>query len=100
MKKIIYAFILLFSIQLLNAQVIYEPFESVKLGETRELNIQLPRNYDSEDRFKYPLIIVLDGDYLFEPMIGNTDYQSYWGEMPKCIVVGINQSSSRENDFF
>jgi len=100
MKKIIYSFILIVSLQFLNAQVIYEPFESSKLGETREIKIQLPRNYDPEDKFEYPLIIVLDGDYLFEPMIGNVDYQSYWGEMPKCVVVGINQSSSREDDFF
>ncbi|WP_027125625.1 alpha/beta hydrolase [Gelidibacter mesophilus] len=84
----------------MDAQVIYEPFHSSKLGETREIKIQLPRNYNPEDKTEYPLVIVLDGDYLFEPFAGNIDYQSYWGEMPKCVVVGINQSKSREKDLF
>lgn len=80
------------------SQVIYEPFQSTKLGESREIKIQLPRNYDPEEKVEYPLIVVLDGDYLFEPVAGNVDYQSYWGEMPKCIVVGVNQRNSREKD--
>ncbi|MEZ4801779.1 MAG: alpha/beta hydrolase-fold protein [Gelidibacter sp.] len=80
------------------SQVIYEPFQSTKLGEARDIKIQLPRNYNPEDKTEYPLIIVLDGDYLFEPVIGNVDYQSYWGEMPKCIIVGVNQSATREKD--
>lgn len=82
------------------SQVIYEPFQSSKLGETRDIKIQLPRNYNPEDDVAYPLIIVLDGDYMFEPVTGNVDYQSYWGEMPKCVVVGINQSKTREKDLF
>ena len=99
MQKITFLFMFLTTV-LTQAQVIYHPFESTKLGETRELKIQLPRNYDPEDKIQYPLIIVLDGDYLFEPFAGNTDYQSYWGEMPKCVVVGINQNRSREKDLF
>ena len=84
----------------MDAQVIYQPIQSLKLGETRDLKIQLPRNYNPEDKIQYPLIIVLDGDYLFEPFAGNIDYQAYWGEMPQCIVVGVNQSKSREKDLF
>lgn len=84
----------------MDAQVIYQPIESLKLGETRDLKIQLPRNYNPEDKFQYPLVIVLDGDYLFEPFAGNIDYQAYWGEMPQCVVVGVNQSNSREKDLF
>ncbi|MGB3606755.1 alpha/beta hydrolase [Psychroserpens sp.] len=80
------------------AQVLYETIESSKLGEPREIKIQLPRNYDPEGDILYPLIIVFDGDYLFEPMIGNTDYHSYWGDMPKSIVVGINQADRRNSD--
>lgn len=99
MQKITLLLIFLISISI-NAQVIYQPFESLKLGETREIKIQLPRNYNPEDKSEYPLIIVLDGDYLFEPFAGNADYQSYWGEMPRCIVVGINQSRSRDTDLF
>ncbi len=84
----------------MDAQVIYQPIESLKLGETRDLKIQLPRNYNPEDKIQYPLVIILDGDYLFEPFGGNIDYQAYWGEMPQCIVVGVNQGESREKDLF
>ena len=90
-------FLAVFSTQMIS-QVIYEPFQSSKLGESRDIKIQLPRNYNPEEKTEYPLIIVLDGDYLFEPVIGNVDYQSYWGEMPKCIVVGVNQSATRQDD--
>ena len=99
MQKITLVLLFLISISM-GAQVIYQPFDSEKLGERRELKIQLPRNYDPEDKIQYPLIIVLDGDYLFEPFAGNADYQAYWGEMPKAIVVGVNQRNSREKDLF
>ena len=99
MQKIT-ALLLFFITFFMDAQVIYQPIESLKLGETRDLKIQLPRNYNPEDKIQYPLIIVLDGDYLFEPFAGNIDYQAYWGEMPQCIVVGVNQSKSREKDLF
>ena len=95
----LFTLIILFTYSL-TAQVIYEPFESSKLGESRDIKIQLPRNYNAEDETLYPLVIVLDGDYLFEPVVGNTDYQSYWEDIPNCIVVGINQSETRRNDFF
>ncbi|MFK7782510.1 alpha/beta hydrolase [Psychroserpens sp.] len=84
----------------ITAQVTYETFDSSKLEESRDIKIQLPRNYDPEEETLYPLVIVLDGDYLFEPVVGNTDYQSYWEDIPNCIVVGINQSETRDDDFF
>jgi hypothetical protein len=81
-------------------QTIYKNLKSSKLGEERELKIQLPRNYDQNKEKKYPILVVLDGDYLFEPVAGNVDYYSYWEDIPEMIVVGINQSSSRESDSF
>ena len=84
----------------LQAQAIYKTIDSYKLEGKRELKIQLPRNYNPEEKRAYPLIIVLDGDYLFEPVAGNIDYQSYWEDIPDCIVVGIKQGTTREDDFF
>lgn len=84
----------------IQAQAIYKTIDSYKLEGERELKIQLPRNYDPEDKRTYPLIIVLDGDYLFEPVAGNIDYQAYWEDIPDCIVVGIKQGNTREDDFF
>lgn len=97
-KRITPLFVFLLSFHV-SAQVIYESYQSSRLGAKRDIKIQLPRNYNPEEKIEYPLIVVLDGDYLFEPVIGNVDYQSYWGEMPKCVVVGVNQSATREKDF-
>ena len=98
MKKLYSLILLFFVVQLSFSQTIYKTINSSKLGKERELKIQLPRNYDQNKEKKYPVIIVLDGDYLFEPMAGNVDYYSYWDEIPEIIVVGINQVSSRNDD--
>lgn len=98
MKKIICILAITLLSSPLISQVLYETIDSEKLGETREIKIQLPRNYDAEGDILYPIIVVLDGDYLFEPVIGNADYHAYWGDMPESIVVGINQVKSRETD--
>ncbi len=83
---------------LLNAQVKYESIESSKLGESRQLKIQLPRSYNSNEDKSYPLFVVLDGDYLFEVVAGNVDYYSYWEDMPEAIIVGVNQNGFRYDD--
>mgnify|MGYP000926045838 CR=1 FL=1 len=80
------------------AQTVYESMESESLGTTRELKIQLPRNYEENLEKHYPLIVVFDGDYLFEVVAGNVDYYSYWEDMPEAIVVGVNQADSRSED--
>lgn len=98
MNKFILFLLFGFLYHIANSQVTYETIESTKLGDTREIKIQLPRNYDPEGDILYPLVVVLDGDYLFEPVIGNADYHSYWGDMPKSIVVGVNQAQKRDVD--
>ena len=45
----------------LQAQAIYKTIDSYKLEGKRELKIQLPRNYNPEEKRTYPLIIVFDG---------------------------------------
>jgi len=85
---------------LASSQIDYKEIESDILGASRQLKIQLPRNYDENPEKSYPVIVVLDGDYLFEPVAGNVDYYSYWEEMPQVIVVGINQVDSRDDDTF
>ncbi|HBR53070.1 MAG TPA: esterase [Flavobacteriaceae bacterium] len=83
---------------LAQSKIIYEEFASNKLDETRKLKIQLPRDYDVNTDKVYPIIIVLDANYLFEPVAGNVDYFSYWEDMPESIVVGIMQGNSRYDD--
>lgn len=89
-----------FVTQFSNSQAIYKTLDSRFLGEERQLKIQLPRNYDKNTDKSYPVIVVLDGDYLFEPIAGNVDYFSYWDDMPESIVIGVNQNGSRRADTF
>tara|TARA_R110002050_G_scaffold94765_1_gene197080 strand:+ start:63737 stop:64888 length:1152 start_codon:yes stop_codon:yes gene_type:complete len=99
MKHTIILFLFLFFISpFIEAQVKYETIESSKLGDTRELKIQLPRGYNTNEDKSYPIFIVFDGDYLFEAVAGNVDYYSYWEDMPEAIVVGVNQFDKRYDD--
>ena len=68
------------------------------LNEKRTIEIQLPRSYEIEVDKNYPLMIVLDGDYMFNIVSGSVDYLSYWGDIPENLVVGINQKDTRFQD--
>ena len=80
------------------SKIIYEEISSFKLEESRRLKIQLPRDYDVNIEKSYPIVVVLDANYLFEPVAGNVDYFGYWEDMPEAIVVGIMQGDSRYDD--
>ncbi|MDO6595659.1 alpha/beta hydrolase-fold protein [Oceanihabitans sp. 2_MG-2023] len=98
MKVLTYVIVFFFTFQFASAQVQYETFDSQKLNDTREIKIQLPRGYDDNTSKNYPLIVVFDGDYMFEIVAGNVDYYSYWEDMPEAIVVGVNQIDTRRDD--
>ena len=98
MKRAIFCTLLLTFSCVLLAQTTIKDYKSRKLNSTRQLKIKLPKDYDAESTLKYPLIIVFDGDYLFGPVVGQTEFQTYFDEMPGCIVVGISQGSERPYD--
>ena len=100
MKNFILTTLCLFVCISISAQskVIYEEFNSYKLDESRKLKIQLPRDYETNTEKVYPIVLVLDANYLFEPVAGNVDYFSYWEDMPESIVVGVMQGDSRYDD--
>ncbi|MCL6274019.1 alpha/beta hydrolase-fold protein [Muricauda sp. 2012CJ35-5] len=77
----------------LEAQVTKEIFESFKLQERRDVSYYFPEDY-SEDK-KYPLLVVLDAEYLFDLVVANAKFYSEHQRMPQAIVVGIHQA---END--
>lgn len=97
-KSISFLFVLFCILNVALAQVKYETIESLKLGETREIKIQVPRGYNSNEDKSYPIVLALDGDYMFEAIAGNVDYYSYWEDMPEAIVVGVNQLDKRYDD--
>lgn len=76
----------------MGAQVSVEIFESFKLQERRDVKYYFPEDYDAEK--KYPLIVVLDGEYLFDQVVANAKFYSKFHGMPQSIVVGIEQSEN------
>ena len=64
----------------------------------RELTISLPPSYSRDTKKTYPLLFLLDGDYLFDPFEGALKYGYYWDDLPEVIIVGLSQDKEREAD--
>ena len=105
-KYILNTFLFFLTINLLSSQNldslyvsrVNDTILSKYLNEKRAIEIQLPRSYETEVDKNYPLMIVLDGDYMFNIVSGSVDYLSYWGDIPENLVVGINQKDTRFQD--
>ncbi|AEH00675.1 alpha/beta hydrolase [Lacinutrix sp. 5H-3-7-4] len=97
MKRFIYLFVIVLLVQNISAQATFKSFNSEILGEARDIKILLPKSYGTGEK-SYPIILTLDGDYMFEIVSGNVDYASYWEDIPEAIVVGVNQFGKRDND--
>ena len=73
MQRFLFIFAFLFCFGL-NAQVTKEIFESFKLQERKDVSYYFPEDYTKEK--KYPLIVVLDADYLFEQVVATAKFYS------------------------
>lgn len=78
------------------AQKTVEVFPSKRLKTDREITIGLPPSYQSNPTKKYPLLVLLDGDYLFDPFQGALAYGAYWDDLPEVIIIGISQNKNGE----
>lgn len=97
MKKLFLFLLFIFSIANYS-QKTTEVFQSSILKEKREITISLPFSYEKNTEKKYPLLILLDSNYLFDPFLGAINYGVYWDNFPEVIIVGINQSKNRFED--
>lgn len=75
-----------------------DTISSQKLNEEREITIGLPPSYDKHPGQKYPILILLDGDFLFDPFQGALSYGYYWDDLPEVIIVGISQNKNNERE--
>jgi predicted alpha/beta superfamily hydrolase len=63
---------------------------STYLNEEREIQILLPESYRSNMQATYPVIYLLDGDYVFQGVAGMLDFMANKGQLiPDVILVGI-----------
>ncbi len=96
MKNIYYLSILLLFNNLSAQKVVSDSIRSQKLNAYRTFSVSLPKSYERNKDKTYPLIICLDGEYLFETFKNTLKFGNYWGELPEAIIVGINQNKKDE----
>ncbi|WP_345091589.1 alpha/beta hydrolase [Flavobacterium chungnamense] len=97
MKKFILLFLMTLSFSSFG-QKLKDSILSKKLDTYRHLTISLPPSYDRETKKVYPLLFLLDGDYLFDPFQGALSYGNYWDDLPEVIIVGLAQNRENERD--
>ena len=94
MKKV-YLFFILISISAFS-QKKFDNIKSEKLGVERRITIGLPESYEANPNKKYPVLYLLDGDYLFDAFSGAVSYGAYWDDLPEMIIIGIHQNKDGE----
>jgi len=97
MKKNILFIFFIFSNAVFSQKVI-DTISSKKLNEDREITIGLPASYEKHVNQKYPVLILLDGDFLFDAFQGALSYGNYWDDLPEVIIVGITQNKNNERE--
>src|SRR5690606_14706969 len=97
-KNALLSIFLLLCTYLSVAQVTTTTIESIKLAEKRNIRLYVPEDYSAEKI--YPLVVVLDADYLFDITVGNAKFYAHKDKMPQCIIVGIDQTDSRYEDCY
>ena len=69
-------------------------FDSGKLQGKRELYVSLPASYEKNPTKRYPLLILMDGEYLLKPFLETLNFGFHWDGMPEVIVVAISQGKN------
>ncbi len=94
--KLVQILIVLWCSVSIYAQKTVEVFSSKKLGGDRDIYISLPPSYEKDKSQKFPLLLVLDGEYLFDPFQGALKFGNYWDDLPEVILVGVSQNKQDE----
>ncbi len=82
-------------------KVINDKFKlhSTLLGEEKEIYISLPHKYQEHVQ-NYPVVYVLEAEYLFDATKTITDYMASRSKMPESIVIGIaNGAYDKRHEF-
>lgn len=67
------------------------------LNEEREYQLYIPESYNNSTK-KYPVVVILDGDYHFHAASGMVEYLSKEAKIPEMIVVSV-LNTDRTRDF-
>ncbi|UUC46460.1 alpha/beta hydrolase [Flavobacterium cerinum] len=99
MKQTLFLLVTFLLNQSLFSQKTVEAFQSEKLKETREITIITPDAYENNKDKKYPLLVVLDGEFLTNPFHGVLSYGAYWDDLPEMIIISVNQNKNNEREY-
>ena len=95
MKRLFVVLLAIFSISCFS-QIKTINFDSGKLQGKRQLYVSLPASYEKNPTKRYPLLILMDGDYLLNPFLGTLIYGAHWDDLPEVIIVGISQGQNNQ----
>lgn len=98
MSKKILLLVLFICSNAIFSQKVTDTIFSKRLNEEREITISLPPSYDKHPNQKFPILLLLDGDFLFDPFQGALSYGYYWDDLPEVIIVGITQNKNNERE--
>ena len=96
MKFIQTLVIVLCSIPVFSQKTIRKLLRQRSWVQIERFTISLPASYEKETKRNYPILLVLDGEYLFDPFQGALKFGNYWDDLPEMIIVGISQNKKEE----
>ena len=73
-------------------------FTSRVLGETRVVDIALPAGYERDTGQRYPVLVVLDGEFEHDIAASVSRFYATMSQLPPLIVVGV-RNTDRNHDF-
>ena len=67
-------------------------FASRVLGETRVIDVALPAGYERDSAARYPVLVVLDGEFEHEIAASIARFYATMSQLPPLIVVGVRNT--------
>src|SRR5688572_22863254 len=67
--------------------------ESRVLGETRVVDVTVPRRYDADSSARYPVVVVLDGEFEGDVAAAIARFYTASGMIPGVIVVAVHNTA-------
>jgi predicted alpha/beta superfamily hydrolase len=98
MKQLLFLILFVCSGSLMAQKTITDTISSKKLNEEREIKISLPPSYSKNKAQKYPMLLLLDGEFLHDAFQGALSYGYFWDDLPEVIIVSVSQNKNNERE--
>ena len=89
MRQLILVLLFLLSFSTFS-QIITDTIVSQKLKQDREFTVSLPESYAKNKTKKYPILVLLDGDYLLNPFQGALFHSEQKNQCPFLLQANEN----------